>query len=89
MPPPPRRPSRVQPRRLVPRERARALEPARAQLVAPRDRLLDARGDRGDVERVDEHRRAAGDLLASRRRAEVTTGAPHAIASSTGMPKPS
>ncbi len=45
------------------RERTRTLEPELPQLVAPRFGLGDAGGDRIRVERVDEHGRAARDLL--------------------------
>ena len=47
----------------IPGERRGAFLPGGDELLAPASRLADPDGDRGRVERVDEHRRAAGDLL--------------------------
>ena len=82
-------PAKVDRRRRASHVNARARSrPSGAELVAPRDRASIPAAIDSDVERVDEHGRAAGHLL--RRAARVvTTGAPQAIASSTGIPKPS
>ena len=60
----------------------------RNELVPAPIGLVDSRSDRGDVERVDEHG-SPSVTSAIALPALVTTGVPQAIASASGMPKPS
>ena len=78
--------------RALPREAGRALAAAAPRAPrAPRvaQQPLERGGDRAHVERVDVARRVAADLGQARDAATSRTGAPAAIASSTGSPKPS
>ena len=76
--------------RALPGEATRPREAGGHELVAPRRaRRESPRAIADDVERVDEDRRTARRPPPSPSPTDVTTGVPHAIASSTGRPKPS
>ena len=79
------------PGRLVPRISSRAVEPARAEILAQRRVRREPRhgiGQRRAVVRI--HDSAASPTTSGRDdRFDVITGVPHAIASSGGRPKPS